>query len=299
MSDAPNRRPRPGFPPGVAEKLAAIGARFDPQVLADTQALYAPLVRAQASGGVTVTADIAYGSDARQKLDLYRPEGSRRPVLVYIPGGGYVGGDKNADGVFYRNLGVYFARHGFLTVIANYRLAPAHPWPAGPQDVAGAIAWARKEAENHGGDASRVFLFGQSAGSTHAASYLFDTRFHPASGVGVTAGILMSGVYRIVGPTLAPNQAAYFGTDAGQWEDRSPITHAGKSRVPLFLSVAEYDPAFLAAPSFELARAVTLRDGKAPRLAWMAGHNHVSTVQSLGSSQDDVGAALRGFLAEF
>jgi Spy/CpxP family protein refolding chaperone len=43
MNDAPIRRPRPGFPPGVAEKLAAIGAKFDPQVLADTQALYAPL----------------------------------------------------------------------------------------------------------------------------------------------------------------------------------------------------------------------------------------------------------------
>jgi triacylglycerol lipase len=257
------------------------------------------LVRAQASGGVTVTADIAYGGDARQKLDLYRPEGSRRPVLVYIPGGGYVGGDKNADGVFYRNLGVYFARHGFLTVIANYRLAPAHPWPAGPQDVASAIGWARKEAENHGGDANRLFLFGQSAGSTHAASYLFDDSFHPSTGAGVTACVLMSGVYRILGPTLAPNQAAYFGTDASQWENRSPITHAGKSRVPLFLSVAEYDPAFLSAPSFDLARVVTLRDGKAPRLAWMAGHNHVSTVQSLGSSQDDVGAAIRGFLAEF
>ena len=85
-------------------------------------------------------------------------------MLVYIPGGGYVGGDKNSDGVFYGNLGVYFARHGYLTIVANYRLAPAHPWPAGSQDVAGAIAWARKEAEAHGGDAGRLFLFGQSAG---------------------------------------------------------------------------------------------------------------------------------------
>ena len=299
MNDAQIHRPRPGFPPGVAEKLSAIGAKFDPQVLEDTRALYAPLVRSQATSGVAVTADIAYGGDARQKLDLYRPEGSRRPVLVYIPGGGYVGGDKNADGVFYRNLGVYFARHGYLTAIANYRLAPAHPWPSGAEDVARAIAWARREAEAHGGDASRLFLFGQSAGATHAASYLFDTRFHPADGAGVSAAILMSGVYRILGPTLAPNQAAYFGADAKEYEARSPITHVGKSRVPLFLSVAEYDPASLAAPTFDLARAVTLRDGKAPRLAWMAGHNHVSTVQSLGSSQDDVGTALRGFLAEF
>src|SRR5262249_16979335 len=160
-----------------------------------------------------VTADVAYGADPRQKLDLYRPEGARRPVLVYIPGGGFVGGDKNADGVFYGNLGIYFARHGFLTIVANYRLAPAHPLPAGPQDVAGAIAWAKANAESHGGDARRLFLFGQSAGSTHSASYLFDPQFHPSSGSGVTAGVLMSGVYRFAGgPNPSPNVVAYLGS---------------------------------------------------------------------------------------
>ncbi len=119
------------FPPGVAEKIKAMGAKFDNEVNAATRALYLPLVKRQSAAQVTITADIAYGGDARQKLDLYRPEGRRLPILVYIPGGGYVGGDKNADGAFYGNLGVYFATHGYLTIVANYRLAPTHPWPAG------------------------------------------------------------------------------------------------------------------------------------------------------------------------
>lgn len=287
------------FPPGVAEKIKAIGPRFDNDILAQTRELYAPLVSKQPRAGVTVTADIAYGSDPRQKLDLYRPEGRRLPVLVYIPGGGFVGGDKNSDGVFYGNLGVYFARHGYLTIVANYRLAPANPWPAGSQDVAGAIAWARKEAEAHGGDAGRLFLFGQSAGSTHAAGYVLDPQFHPASGVGVTAAILMSGGGYRVSPNPSPNHIAYYGSDASQYEARSPITHVGKSKVPLFLSVAEYDPGMLTAPTFDLARAVSLRDGKSPQFHFMRGHNHVSTVQSLGSSQDDVGARVREFLGGF
>ena len=289
-----------GFPPGVAERIAAIGPKFDNDILAETRALYVPHVKSQSTAGVTITPDIAYGADPRQKLDLYKPEGRRVPVLVYIPGGGYVGGDKNSDGVFYGNLGIYFARHGFLTIIANYRLAPAHGWPAGSQDVGGAIAWAIKNAESHGGDANRLFLFGQSAGATHAASYLFDPQFHPASGAGVTAAVLMSaGSYRVAGPKPPPNVAAYFGSDPAQYEARSPITHVGKSKVPLFLSVAEYDPGALTAPTFDLARAVSLRDGKAPQFAFMRGHNHVSTVQSLGSSQDDVGAQVRGFLSGF
>lgn len=288
-----------GFPPGVAEKIKAIGAKFDNDILAQTRALYAPLVKQQSAASVTVTADIAYGSDPRQKLDLYRPEGRRLPVLVYIPGGGYVGGDKNSDGVFYGNLGVYFARHGYLTIVANYRLAPAHPWPAGAQDVAGAIAWAKKEAEGHGGDAGRLFLFGQSAGATHSASFLFDPQFHAPSGVGVTAAVLMSGgTYRLL-PNPPPNVVAYFGADATQYEARSPLTHVGRSKVPLLLSVAEYDPGFLTAPTFELARAVSLRDGKPPQFTFMRGHNHVSTVQSLGTSQDDVGARVREFLGGF
>ncbi|HXQ51318.1 MAG TPA: alpha/beta hydrolase [Stellaceae bacterium] len=288
-----------GFPPGVAEKIKAIGARFGEEILAQMREIYTPLVRGQSAAGVTVTADIAYGKDPRQKLDLYRPGGSRLPVLVYMPGGGYVGGDKNMDGVFYRNLGLYFARHGYLTVVANYRLAPAHGWPAGTQDTGSAIAWARREAEAHGGDAGRLFLFGQSAGASHAASYLFDPQFHPASGAGVTACVLMSGgTYRIP-PNPTPNAVAYFGADASQYEARSALTHVGKSKVPLFLSVAEYDPGALTAPTFDLARAVSLRDGKAPQFTFFRGHNHVSTVQSLGSSQDDVGARVREFLGGF
>ena len=133
-----------GFPPGVAEKIKAIGAKFDKEILAaDARAL-----RAAGAGAIGARASRSRPTSpmapirARSSIST-GPEGRRLPVLVYIPGGGYVGGDKNADGVFYGNLGIYFARHGYLTVVANYRLAPAHPWPAGAQDVAGAIAWAQ------------------------------------------------------------------------------------------------------------------------------------------------------------
>ena len=279
----------------VRRKVAAMGPNFDEEILGATRALYAPLIR-KPSASVKVTADVAYGSDPRQKLDVYQPAGSAEHVLVYIPGGGFVGGDKNLDGVFYVNLGNYFASHGILTIVANYRLAPAHAWPAGAQDVAGAIAWARANARSFGGDPARLVLFGQSAGSTHAATYLFDPTFHPAGQAGVAAGILMSGPYSFQGE-LRPNLKAYFGDDPSRYAERSPLTHVGKSRTPLLLSVAEYDPSFLATPTYELARAVTLRDGKSPNVAYFAGHNHVSTVMSFGTAQDDVGPRVREFIA--
>jgi acetyl esterase/lipase len=275
-------------------KVAAMGPNFSPDILEATKAIYAPLI-AKPDGRVKVTADVAYGSDARQKLDVYQPATAADRVLVYIPGGGFVGGDKN-DGVFYGNLGRYFAGHGILTVIANYRLAPAHPWPAGSQDVGAAVAWTRANAKSYGGNPDRIVLYGQSAGATHSAGYLFDTSFQPNGQPGVAAGILMSGPYAFQGQLL-PNLKAYLGDDPSKYPERSPLTHVAKSRTPLLLSVAEYDPVFLATPAYDLARAVTVRDGKSPRLAYFAGHNHVSTVMSFGTAQDDVGSLVRDYIA--
>lgn len=279
-------------------KVAAIGHKFDPSILEATQAIYGPMIQKPATA-VQVTADIAYGSDPRQKLDVYRPAQPNGRVMVYVPGGGFVGGDKNADGVFYVNLGNYFADHGILTVIINYRLAPAAPWPAGAQDVASAVAWTRANAKQYGGDTNRIAIYGQSAGSAHVAGYLFDTQFHPASGgSGIKAAVMMSGPYKVAGQ-LAAGRLAYFGGDPSTYAARSPITHAAKptnEKVPMLLSVAQYDPGYLQSPTYELAAVLTERDGKSPQFAYFTGHNHVSTVMSFGTAQDDVGTAIREFI---
>ena len=280
-------------------KIAAIGPKFDPDILEQTGRIYTPMVK-KPKTAVQVTADVAYGSDPRQKLDVYRPaSGSADVTMVYIPGGGFVGGDKNSGGAFYGNLGNYFADHGILTIVANYRLAPAAAWPAGAQDVAGAVAWARANAKKYGGNPDRIVIYGQSAGSTHTAGYLFDPQFQPAGGPGVAAGILMSGPYKLAGE-LRAGMLAYFGGDPSTYAARSPLTHAAKpggAKVPLLLSVAEYDPGYLVIPTYELATALTQRDGKSPRFAYFAGHNHVSTVMSFGTAQDDVGSLIREFIA--
>jgi hypothetical protein len=65
----------------VRRRIAAMGPNFDEQILGATRALYAPLIR-EPSGGVKVTADVAYGSDARQKLDVYQPAGAAEHVLA-------------------------------------------------------------------------------------------------------------------------------------------------------------------------------------------------------------------------
>jgi acetyl esterase/lipase len=279
-------------------KIAAIGPKFDLDILEQTRKIYTPMVK-KPKTTVQITADIAYGSDSRQRLDVYRPASSKAEVtIIYMPGGGFIGGDKNSGGVFYSNLGNYFAGHGILTIVANYRLAPAATYPSGAQDVASVVAWAHANAKQYGGNPNRIVIYGQSAGSTHTASYLFDTQFQPASGPGVIASILMSGPYKLAGE-LRAGLLAYFGSDPSTYNARSPLTHAamGGAKIPLLLSVAEYDPSYLVTPTYELATALTQRDGKSPQFAFFKGHNHVSTVMSLGTEQDDIGTTIRTFIA--
>jgi triacylglycerol lipase len=111
----------------LKRRIAELGPHFDPAVLEQTFALYRPLLP-RASEDVRVEHDIPYASDARQRLDLYAPaDASRLPFLLYVPGGGFVGGDKRSEDGFYANIGYDFAKRGFLVLIMNYRLAPLMP----------------------------------------------------------------------------------------------------------------------------------------------------------------------------
>ena len=286
-------------PAEVRAKIAAMGAKLDPELIETTLDMYVPLVKAAAAlRDVTVATDIAYGDDPRQKLDLYQPQGKpRMPVVVFVHGGGYVAGAKNGHGgVIYANVPSYFARHGMLGVNIEYRLAPQHPWPAGAEDVGKAVAWLKSNAAKYGGNPDRIFVIGHSAGATHVASYVFDSSLQPKSGPGVAGAIMVSGFYRVTPQDQAPNILAYFGKDTSQFAARSPITHIRESKVPLLIVTAEYDPVFLAVPSYELAAQVCARDGKCPRFAWLAGHNHISEMASIDTKDEELGRDILAFI---
>jgi acetyl esterase/lipase len=278
----------------LKRRIAELGPHFDPAVLAQTLALYQPLLP-PTPDGVTVQHDIAYASDERQRLDLYAPaEAAGLPVLLYVPGGGFVGGEKRSQDGFYANIGYDFAKRGFLVLIMNYRLAPAHVWPAGGEDVGHAVTWAREHASAFGGNPDRIAIFGQSAGATHAVTWLFDPTLNGAKPV--SAVVLSSGTYRISENEKRPNVIAYFGSDPSQYDARSPINHVHRTDVPILLTVSEFDPPFLASPTFELAGQLTSANGHAPRLLWLAGHNHVSNVLSIGTADDMAANLVADFL---
>jgi acetyl esterase/lipase len=118
---------------------------------------------------VKVLKDLAYGTDERQKLDLYLPAeaGTPRALVICIHGGGWAGGDKGRYGW----MAPVFVRKGFAAASITYRFAPKHRSPAQMDDVQRAVRWLRKNAATHGIDPGRFGAIGGSAGG-HLASYL-------------------------------------------------------------------------------------------------------------------------------
>lgn len=273
--------------------LAAMPVSLDPKFSIATKQLYEPLLQ-HADEGVTATRDIAYGPHERHKLDVFHVAGTKpSAILIYVPGGGFTGGDKRSFG----HLGCYFARRGVLGITMNYRLSPEIAWPAGAQDVAAAVAWAKANAATYGADASRVVVFGHSAGASHSATFLFDPEIR--GDAQVAGGILVSGAAYSLPPDMAiaaPNIQAYFGTDNVQVPRRSAVSHVAGTKVPVMLAVAEFDPGQLVTPTLALAAAVTMRDDRCPPIYRLEGHNHFSPPCSLGTSDDDLGGAAVRFI---
>ncbi|KFG85707.1 arylacetamide deacetylase [Metarhizium anisopliae] len=87
------------------------------------------------------------------------------PVGIYFHGGGWCCGDLDSEDNFCRMLAKALP---LIVVSVSYRLAPEHKAPAQVRDAVDAWTWAFENAARLGGDPSKYFTIGQSAGGTLA-----------------------------------------------------------------------------------------------------------------------------------
>jgi triacylglycerol lipase len=281
------------------DRLRALGSDFTPEQIEKTRELYVPIALKATPQLCAVTRDLAYGPDPRHRLDVFVPErgGSGLPVVAFVHGGGFLGGDKGgSDAPFHNHFGAWAVRAGFLGVTITYRLAPAHVWPSGAEDMAAAVAWLRANIARFGGDPGRIVLVGQSAGASHIASYLArpETREAAAS---VRAVALLSGVYDVARAERSLQNNSYFGEDRARFAVQSSLEGLAQSPVPLLLTVSELEPAqFHRQAAWAIERRVAVKD-RWPAFFWMAGHNHLSPILQIGSVHDDLGPRLASLIA--
>ena len=117
---------------------------------------------------VTEIKDISYidDNDSAHKMDIYlRKDGSKKPILIDIHGGGFISEDKAMNRLF----GNYMAKLGFVVFELNVRLA--YPkWTVFDQveDINKGVRFALERAEEHEGDTDMLYIAGHSSGGVLA-----------------------------------------------------------------------------------------------------------------------------------
>ncbi|WP_346228420.1 alpha/beta hydrolase [Microbispora maris] len=103
----------------------------------------------------------AYGSHARQIMDVWwHTAGPRRPIVFVIHGGWWSGGDKK----YMTSITRSYSDLGYTVVNLDYRLSGDAAWPAQRTDVMSAVNAVRRHAAMFNADPSRYVLLGFSAG---------------------------------------------------------------------------------------------------------------------------------------
>jgi acetyl esterase/lipase len=249
-------------------------------------------------------ADVPYGKDEKQRLDIYSPKGVKdAPIVVFVHGGEWTRGDKAA--VSFKPQ--FLNANGIVFVSINYRLTPAVTHPAHVRDVAAALGWVREHAATFGGDPKKIVLMGHSAGC-HLVTlvaldsrYLGEARLRPADLRGVVAW--SGGAYDLVEKVQAGGSyASYikrtFGESEHAQRDASPVAHVKdvKQRpVFLFVSVERGNPSHKAAE--RLAGMIHDAGGKSISKL-LEGRDHFGANHLLGAPDDTTGTILLDFIRE-
>jgi hypothetical protein len=287
-----------------AQALRDLGPRWSEDIVANRKVvldIYTPVLSARSLEGIEVRRDVAYGPHERQVLDIYHDSRCERPqgVVLFVHGGAFIRGDKDANEHIYANFLTYFVRHGYVGINLEYRQAPEATYPEGSKDIELAVSWLQAHAQELNITAAPIFLVGHSAGGSHAATYVLDPAVTPPQGHGVHALILISARLRADVRADNPNAhgvKAYYGQDPQLYPSRSPLTHAERLDVPLFIAIAEFENPGLDVYAAELFHHVSHQHWRSPTFIQVPGHNHTSIVAHLDTEEDSLGLMLRGFM---
>lgn len=247
--------------------------------------------------GMTIARGIAYGGDPAQVLDIYRPgeaNGEPRPVLLFVHGGGFVGGSR-AGNPYPDNVPGWAVKEGMIGVSIDYRLAPDHPWPAAAEDLSAALRWVRDNIVRHGGDPDRIVLFGHSAGANHVADYVAHSEVQGGEVFALRGAILLSPAYALEQPAEGAEHPYYNTDPAMQWAN-VVIDGLGKTHVPLFLGIVEFDPDAMRDFGERARDWLCQKPESCPEFADLADHNHFTEGLSLGTEDRSLAEPLLAWM---
>lgn len=117
-----------------------------------------------------VRRSIVYGDQPRNRLDLYLPANrdAPKPVVIFVTGGAWIIGYKAWGSL----LGMQFAERDIIVACLDYRNFPQGTISDMVSDVSQGIQFVCNNISQYGGDPTRIYLMGQSAGAHISACAL-------------------------------------------------------------------------------------------------------------------------------
>jgi acetyl esterase/lipase len=230
--------------------------------------------------GYTRHQAIAYGTLARQTLDVYVPNGEHEkplPVVLFFYGGGWDSGQKD-DYLFAAEA---FTSKGYLTVIPDYRIFPDVKFPDFMQDPVSASKWVKANVANFGGDPDHIFIAGHSAGAHIGImlnlnpQYLAAEQLKPNDFRGF---IGLAGPYDFL-PLQSDRLKTIFGPEALRWQSQPINFVTGKSQ-PTLLLVGLKDETVWPKNSHNLAKAIREKNGPVTVIDYPRYH-HVDMIAKI------------------
>jgi acetyl esterase/lipase len=253
--------------------------------------------------GVQRIADVPYGSDPRQRMDVYVSTGLaasavRAPVVFMVHGGGWRNGDKAMGRVVQEKVARWVPL-GFVLISVNYRLLPDTPVAEQERDVQAALMAAQQRAPQWGADPGRFILMGHSAGAHLVA--LLNARAPqalregawPWLGTVALDGAMMNVPARMRAPHLPLFDDA-FGADPAYWVAMSPWHQWTAGAPPVQMVCSTQRPDDPCQQFTDMARHVRRLGGRAEVLPQDLDHGEINAQLGLES---DYTRAVETFMA--
>ena len=257
--------------------------------------------------GVQRIADVPYGADPLQRMDIYLPTphsssgalvATRAPVIFMVHGGAWQVGDKAMSRVVQEKVARWVPQ-GFVFISVNYRLYPAVNVLQEAHDVATALAAAQSRAASWGGDASRFILMGHSSGAHLVSLINASPTLAQREGAWPWLGTvsLDSAALNVAAVMTAPHYPFYddvLGSNPTFWTAISPY-HALAGAVPPFQFVCSTErPDRPCLQAQGMVRRVQELGGRAEVLPQDLTHGEINSQLGLDS---DYTRAVEAFMA--
>jgi len=268
----------------------AINAQFMPRIaVPDCEEWLArdAKLSAEARAALRHTADIAYGENPGERLDVFPAGNPNAPIHIYLHGGYWRALDKKDFSYVAQPL----VAGGATTVLLNYDLCPKVTLDTIVQQTRNAVIWVYRHAGLIGGNADKIHLSGSSAGAHLVAMMLAEdwTRAPVPTDI-IKGAVCITGIYQL-DPVLRIQANAEIRLKPEMVARNSPLALMPRSRCPVLVAVgAKETPEWI--KQSEAYETHLKRHGVPTRFVKLPDTHHFSITQSLSWPKSELAQAM-------